>query len=124
MKYVCSLITVADVKRAKEFYTGVLGQKISADYGENVLFEAGFAIHQRDHFQSLLNGVKVRAYSRDFELYFEDVDLESVQKTLDLHGVSFVHRMEKQPWGQTVLRFYDPDGNIIEVGEPMGQFPV
>ncbi len=27
--------------------------------------------------------------------------------------------MIEQPWGQRVLRVYDPDGAIVEVGEPM-----
>ena len=26
---------------------------------------------------------------------------------------------ELTPWGQRVVRFYDPDGNLIEVGSPM-----
>ena len=27
--------------------------------------------------------------------------------------------MREYPWGQRVLRFYDPDGHIIELGEAM-----
>ncbi len=50
MKYICSLITVADIERLKSFYQNILNQKIKFVYGENVFFEAGFAIHLKSHF--------------------------------------------------------------------------
>ena len=31
----------------------------------------------------------------------------------------FVNRLMTHTWGQTVTRFYDPDGNLIEVGTPV-----
>jgi hypothetical protein len=27
--------------------------------------------------------------------------------------------LREQPWGQRVFRVYDPDGHIVEIGEPM-----
>jgi len=30
-----------------------------------------------------------------------------------------IHKIETQPWTQRVVRFYDPDDNIIEIGENM-----
>ena len=36
--------------------------------------------------------------------------------------MTFIHNIEQQPWGQRVLRFYDPDRHIIEIGEPMSAF--
>ena len=33
--------------------------------------------------------------------------------------ISYVHPVHQQPWGQRAMRFYDPDGHIIEVGETM-----
>jgi ASC-1-like (ASCH) protein len=33
--------------------------------------------------------------------------------------VEFVHETREQPWRQKVVRFYDPDRNIIEVGESL-----
>jgi hypothetical protein len=34
-------------------------------------------------------------------------------------GVQFVHPLREHPWGQRVFRLYDPDGHIVELGEPM-----
>lgn len=30
-----------------------------------------------------------------------------------------MHPLKEHIWGQRVIRFYDPDGHIIEVGEDM-----
>jgi hypothetical protein len=30
-----------------------------------------------------------------------------------------LHPLREQPWGQRVFRCFDPDGHIVEVGEPM-----
>ena len=34
-------------------------------------------------------------------------------------NVRYVNRLMTHSWGQKVVRFYDPDGNLIEVGTPM-----
>ncbi|EKF86056.1 hypothetical protein A994_06201 [Methanobacterium formicicum DSM 3637] len=52
-------------------------------------------------------------------LYFESEEMDSVQEKLESLNCRFVHKTRVQPWGQRVLRFYDPDGYIIEVGEPL-----
>jgi catechol 2,3-dioxygenase-like lactoylglutathione lyase family enzyme len=31
----------------------------------------------------------------------------------------YVNRLMTHSWGQRVVRFYDPDGNLIEVGTPV-----
>ena len=36
-------------------------------------------------------------------------------------GVEYVHPLREHPWGQRVFRVYDPDGHIVEVGEPMSE---
>ena len=38
---------------------------------------------------------------------------------LVLQEVKYVNRLMTHSWGQKVIRFYDPDGNLIEVGTPM-----
>ncbi|MCL1895382.1 MAG: glyoxalase, partial [Clostridiales bacterium] len=49
------------------------------------------------------------------ELYFEEDDFDGFIKNLD--GLELVHPPVEHAWGQRVVRFYDPDGHIIEVGE-------
>lgn len=35
MNFICSLITVSDIKRSRDFYENVLKQKVRFDFGEN-----------------------------------------------------------------------------------------
>jgi hypothetical protein len=52
-------------------------------------------------------------------LYFEYDDIEAIVEKITAYGVTFVHPAREQPWRQKVVRFYDPDGNMIEIGESM-----
>lgn len=121
MKFVCVLLVVEDMARAREFYEQVLGQKVKYDFGEDVTYEGDFTIHLGAHYRRLL-GVEGHAAGQpahNFELYFENEDLDGTYAVLRRRGVRFVHELREQPWGQRVMRFYDPDGNVIEVGESM-----
>lgn len=49
------------------------------------------------------------------------VDIETfVEKLEELYpDIEYVNRLMTHSWGQKVVRFYDPDGNLIEVGTPV-----
>ncbi|KJS81048.1 MAG: glyoxalase [Peptococcaceae bacterium BICA1-8] len=119
MKYVCSLIVVKDVQRARVFYEK-LGQKVKNDFGENVEFYGGIAIHLEEHFEKLLRIGKnnILKKSNNFELYFAE-EISKIYDEMKEIDVDFIHEIKEQPWGQRVMRFYDPDYHIIEIGESM-----
>ena len=119
MKYICSLITVENMSHSKLFYEEVVKQKIKYDFGENVLFEGGFAIHLKSHYAKLIDYKPITSPSNNFELYFEFDDVDSFVKELKNDKIEFIHEIKEQPWRQKVVRFYDPDKNIIEVGESL-----
>lgn len=121
IKYICPLIAVKDVKKSREFYENVLKQEVEIDHGENVAFKGGFALHDVNHFQNLTGKlIKTTDSSKDFmEFYFESEEIEELESILKSLNIEFVHKMREQPWGQRVLRFYDLDKYIIEVGEPL-----
>jgi nitrate/TMAO reductase-like tetraheme cytochrome c subunit len=50
-------------------------------------------------------------------LYFEADDYDGFLSNIG--ELELVHPPVEQPWGQRGVRFYDPDGHIIEVSEPM-----
>lgn len=121
LKFDASLIVVEDMARSRHFYEQVLGQKVKFDFGPNVPFE-GFSLHLKSHFQSLLGDATnypVAHKAHWGELYFETDELEPIDQRLNEAGVEFIHPICEQPWGQRVMRFYDPDGHIIEIGETM-----
>lgn len=119
MKFVCPLLVVADMQRARRFYETVLGLNVIVDFGENITFEGNFALHQQAHFQSLIDGKDIKSGGNDFELYFEYDDMDEINIRLNNNQVELVHPMREQPWRQRVVRFYDPDRHIIEIGESM-----
>lgn len=122
LKYICPLITVEDLEKSRKFYEEIMTQEVEMDHGANVAFKGGFAIHDREHYQgllgesSLVNTITPKLF---MELYFESEDLDEICQKLESVNVKFVHKIQEQPWGQRVMRFYDPDGYIIEVGEPL-----
>ena len=124
MKFYSPLIVVEDIQRSKDFYQQVMHQAITADFGENVTFSDGFAIHLKAHFAGM-TGVpasSIQLKSHWGELYFETEDLDGFMAELDQRPeVRLLHRIVTQPWQQRCVRFYDPDGHIIEVGEPLPQ---
>ena len=116
IKFICPLITVADMKRSRSFYENILGQKVESDFGENISFGV-FAIHLQPHFKMLIDNKEVAGGGNNFELYFEYDNVEQICEKLKAENVEFVHELREQPWKQFVVRFYDPDKNIIEIGE-------
>jgi len=123
VRYQSAVLFVADIGRAKAFYVDVLGQQVLMDHGPNVGFVGGFALWQADAVEqvaSVQTGVNDQPLGRDnLELYFEADDLVEMVMRLQERDVALVHPLLEQPWGQRTIRCYDPDGHIVEVGEPM-----
>jgi hypothetical protein len=119
VKFICPLVVVDDIKKARYLYESILEQTVKMDFGENVTFEGDFAIHQRDHFKSLIGIKDIVKKSNSFELYFEHDDLSEIVSKIKELDLEFIHEIEEQPWKQQVVRFYDHDKNIIEIGERM-----
>jgi len=92
---------------------------VKYDYGENVTFQGDLAIHLDTHFSKLINDKEIQKGSNNFELYSEEDNLEELNKRLITCNVKFIHPLKEQPCQKMVIRFYDPDMNIIEVGESM-----
>lgn len=114
-----TLVTVADVAASRRFYVEALGQKVKFDFGENLAFESGLSIQERRHFREMVGLGEGQAAPG--ELYFESEDVEGVYARVAAWrpALRIVQRPLEHPWGQRVFRFLDPDGHLVEVGEPM-----
>ncbi len=122
LKYEGVLIAVKDIAASRRFYEEQLGQAVKFDFGVDVAFEGGLTIHQKDHFQGMLGGGEPFAAvtkSHAGELYFETDAIELFEQRLKAADVVFIHPICEQPWAQRVMRFYDPDGHVVEIGERM-----
>ena len=120
MEFKCMLVTVTDMERARKFYEDIFGLELLQDNDGNMLLSGGVALQRKDIWEKFL-GRDVLPKSNASELYFEDPDVEGlVARVEQLYPeTEFVNRLMTHTWGQTVTRFYDPDGNLIEVGTPV-----
>lgn len=120
MKFTCPLIAVSNLEASKRFYEEVLGQKIVLDLEWNVTFSGGFVI--QFNFADIVSVDKdsVMKRSHNFELYFEEDDFDSfIEHLKGFDDIECVHPPKKHDWQQRVVRIYDPDRHIIEIGESM-----
>ncbi len=119
VKFICPLIVVSDIAKSRYFYEKFLNQTVKYDFEENIQFSSGLSIHLKSHYEKLINRNVISGENNSFELFFESEDLDSFEAFLLENNIDFIHRIRTEPWNQRVLRFYDPDKHIIEVGEPM-----
>lgn len=119
MKFSNPLIAVADLDRSKAFYKEVLGLSVILDFGANVTLESGLCLQTLDTWQAFIGTDQITFSSRSFELYFVEEDFDGFLQTLSRFELRYVHPLKEHRWGQRVVRFYDPDGHIIEVGESL-----
>ena len=119
MKLAGTLIAVKDMDRSKRFYHDVLGLDVVADFGSNVTLDGGVVLQTLDTWKSFIRTDHVVLPNNAGELYFEADDIDGFRGHLESFEIHFVHPLFEHPWGQRVIRFYDPDGHVIEVGEKM-----
>lgn len=106
----------------RHFYADVMGQKLKIDSPEYVVFEGEFCLFLKRNFLPILKDEQrypIRYRGNNGELYFESNDIEADEARLRAAGTEFLHPIQEQPWAQRVMRFYDPIGTLIEVGEDM-----
>lgn len=120
--FINTLVFVSDMKRSLAFYCDLLGQTIAQDHGDFVQLENGLALHTGPPLEATMFGAPSGDRSRygrgNLVLYFETDELEAMLARMPQEA-ELVHPIEAQAWGQKVFRCYDPDGHIVEVGEPM-----
>ena len=119
MKLKNILIVVKDIERAKQFYHDLFGLDVILDNDGNVMLTEGLVLQDEKIWKNFL-GKEIIPNSNSCELYFEESDIEAFAAKLEKRYpfIQYVNRLMTHSWGQKVLRFYDPDGNLIEVGTP------
>ena len=119
MKYKSTLIAVSDMEKSRQFYHDVLGMNVVADFGANVTLDGGLVLQTLDTWTSFIRTDKVVLPNNAGELYFEEEDMDAFCEHLKRFDICYVHPLFEHRWGQRVVRFYDPDRHIIEVGEKL-----
>ena len=120
MKLKNILIVVKDMDRSRQFYHDLFGLEMVLDNDGNMILTEGLVLQDEEIWKSFL-GKDIVPENNACELYFEETDIEGFARRLEqlYPDIRYVNHLMTHSWGQQVIRFYDPDGNLIEVGTPM-----
>ena len=113
------LIVVNDIERSKKFYKDIFGLEVILDNEGNVILTGGLVLQDATIWAEFIENLVIPNNNAS-ELYFEENNIEEFAQKLDEspYNIEYVNRLMTHSWGQKVIRFYDPDGNLIEVGTP------
>lgn len=120
MKLKNILIVVKDIEKSRKFYNDLFHMELVLDNDGNMILTEGLVLQDEKIWKGFLDR-DIIPKSNSCELYFEEQDMEAFVKKLErlYPTIEYVNRLMTHSWGQRVVRFYDLDGNLIEVGTPM-----
>ena len=122
MKFKASLLVVRDAQASKRFYQDMMHAEVMLDLGDYVYFRDGFCLQQEETWLEFIgeeNGPVVYG-GRAGELFFEEDDIDAfLEHFSSFPDIKVLNPLREYPWGQRAMRFYDPDGHVVEVGESM-----
>ena len=120
MKLKNILIVVKDIEKSKQFYHDLFGLDVVLDNDGNMILTEGLVLQEEKIWKEFLDK-EIIPRNNACELYFVEPDIEAFVEKLErmYPSIEYVNRLMTHSWGQKVVRFYDLDGNLIEVGTPI-----
>ncbi len=119
MKLKNPMLVVTDIDKSVAFYKKIIGLHVIMDFGANKILTGGLALQTAETYKVLTGKKDVSFGSNSFEIYFEEDHFDEFADKLKKYDIEYVHPIIEHSWGQRVVRLYDPDKHIIEVGENM-----
>ncbi|MDE5916694.1 MAG: VOC family protein [Oscillospiraceae bacterium] len=113
------LLVTTDMDKSIEFYKKVLGLHVIMDFGANKTLTGGLCLQTLNTWKDFIGTSEISFGVNNAEVYFEENDFDKFAEKLKGLEIEYVHPVKEHSWGQRVVRFYDPDKHIIEVGENM-----
>ena len=114
------LIVTKDIDAAKKYYKDLFGLDVLLDNDGNMILTEGLVLQDEKIWKQFLDKEIIHE-NNSSELYFEENDIAAFLEKLEklYPDTKYVNKLMSHSWGQKVVRFYDLDGNLIEVGTPM-----
>ena len=119
MRFENPMLVVTDIDKSVKFYKEVFGLSVVMDFGANKTLTGGLALQTLETYKKFIGREDITFGGNNFEIYFEEDDFDTFADKLKEFDIDYVHPVMEHSWGQRVVRFYDPDKHIIEVGENM-----
>lgn len=114
------LIVVKDIEKSRKFYHDLFGLDVVVNNDGNMILTEGLVLQDETIWKKFL-GKDVIPENNSCELYFEEHNIEAFAEKLEklYPEIRYVNKLLTHDWGQKAIRFYDLDGNLIEVRTPM-----
>jgi len=114
LRSVAPILQVADLSRAIDFYTRVLGFELGWTGGAPPFI----ASVCRDNVE--LN-LRLEPRPMPSRVYIQVNGIDAYSKGISAAGVAMIHPLENRDYGMRDCTFADPDGNSIAIGEPCAE---
>ena len=120
MKLKNILLAVKDIEKSMQFYHVLFGLQSVLNSEGNLILTEGLVLQDEKIWREAL-GKEIIPENNFCELYFEEPEIEAFICKLETQypSIQYVNRLTEYSWGQKMVRFYDLDGNLIEVRTPM-----
>jgi len=122
IEYRSVVLLCSDINVSKQFYLDLFHLTIELDIGGLVTFIGGISLWEKKVALDLLYpGADTIANPKNpaQELYFETDEIMEFASLITAKKILLLHEIQVTPWNQRTIRFFDPDGNLVEVGESM-----
>nr|WP_225309225.1 VOC family protein [Hypericibacter adhaerens] len=109
------MLPVRDIRKAQDFYVGVLGFTKTFENGNPV----GFVILKRDQAElhlTLQPGHKPAPFNVAHMMVH---DVDALHAICQRQGLRIIKKLQNKDYGLRAFVFEDPDGNRIDVGQPL-----
>ena len=112
---IAAMLPVKDIARASDFYTKILGFTKVFENGDPV----SFMILKKDQAELHLT-LQPNHKAAPFNVAHMMVDnVDALQAICQQHGLRIIKSIQNKDYGLRAFVFEDPDGNRIDVGQPI-----
>lgn len=113
------LIVVKNIETSLKFYTDLFDLPVLLHRDGNVMLMGGLVLQEEYVWKQYVTDDVLHGRNAA-ELYFEERDIDSFIQKLEAseYQIEYLTPLTIQPGGKKIIRFYDPDRNLIEVGSP------
>lgn len=124
--HVLTILAVADVDRARQFYEMAFGWPLRVDVPVYAEFELpdgrGLGLYQREAFSRNTGAMPVGLTEDQIsgtEIYLRCENLEAAIVTALTAGARLLAERAKRDWGDEAAYLADPDGNVLVLARPI-----